>query len=104
MSLKVLNQAVTQMEPNVIDVGPTTTLGGLTTPIDVTSPNVKFVTNWATLQSPVLNSIHRMPPSIVLQPLLARTKIGYLVLLLLIISRVIFPTYPLTSNMMELTK
>ena len=103
VGLKVLNQAATQMEPNVMDVAPTT-LGDLTTPISVTNPNVKFVTNWATLQSLVLNSIHRMPPSIVLQPLLARIKIDYLIWLLLIISRVIFPTYPFTPNMMELMK
>ena len=104
MGLEVLNKAATQMEPNVMDVAPTITLGDPTTPIGVTSPNVKFMTNWATLQSSVLNSIHRMPPSIVLQSLLARTKIGYLIRPFLIISRVIFPTYLFTPNMMELTK
>ena len=62
-----------------MDIAPTATLGGSTTPIGVTSPNVKFVTNWATQQSLILNSIHKMPPSIVLQPLLAKTKIGYLI-------------------------
>ena len=104
MGLKALNQAATQIEPNVMDITSTKTLGGPTTPIGVTNPNVKFVTNWATLQSPVLNSIHRMPPSIVQQSLLSRTKIGYLIRSLLIISRVIFPTYLFTPNMMELTK
>ncbi|RVW85410.1 hypothetical protein CK203_039004 [Vitis vinifera] len=104
MGLEVLNKAATQMEPNVMDVAPTITLGDPTTPIGVTSPNVKFMTNWATLQSSVLNSIHRMPPSIVLQSLLARTKFGYLIRPFLIISRVIFPTYLFTPNMMELTK
>ena len=87
-----------------MDIAPTATLGSPTTPIGVTSPNVKFVTNWATQQSLILNSIHKMPPSIVLQPLLAKTKIGYLIRPLLIISRVIFPTYLFTLNMMELTK
>jgi hypothetical protein len=55
VGLKVPAQAETQMEPNVMDAAPTATLAGPIIPISVTSPNVKFVTNWATLPSPVLN-------------------------------------------------
>ena len=91
------------MATNVMDVALTTTLAGPTIPIGVTSPNAKFVTNWATLPSPVLNSIHRMSPSIVIKPLLERTKIGYLIQPLPIISRVIFSIYLFILNMMELS-
>ena len=104
VGLKVLAQAETQMEPNVMDVATTTTLEGPTIPIGVTSPNAKFVTNWVTLPSLVLNSIHRMSPSIVLQPQLEKTKIGCLIQPLPIISLVIFPIYLFIPNMMELTK
>ncbi|KAL6348523.1 hypothetical protein AAG906_013143 [Vitis piasezkii] len=87
MGLKALNQAVTQMDPNVMGAAPTTTLGGRTTSICITNPNVKFNAS-----------------IIVLQPLLARTKISCLIQPLLIISRVIFRTYLFTPNMMEPTK
>ena len=55
IGLKIPAQAETQMEPNVMDIASTTTLAGPIMAIGVTSPNVKFVTNWATLPSLVLN-------------------------------------------------
>jgi hypothetical protein len=104
VGIKALAQAKTSVEPSEMDVAPTTTLAGPIIPIGVISPNAKFVTNWATLPSLVLNSIHKMSLSIVLKPLLARTTIGYLIRPLLIISRVISPIYLFIPNMMELTK
>ena len=96
-------QAKTLVALNVMDVvlilaEPTTTL------IDVLSLNVKYVTNLVTLQSPALSFIHIMYLSIVPQPLPGRTTIGYLIRLLHIISRVIFPIYLFIPNMMELMK
>jgi hypothetical protein len=87
---------------NVMDV--VLILAEPTTSIDAISPNAKYVTNLATLQSPVLSFIHRMYLSIVPQPLLGRTIIGYLIRPLHIISRVIFPIYLFIPNMMELMK
>ena len=97
-------QAEAQMEPNVMDITPTILLAGPTIPIGVTSPNANFVTNWATLPRLVLNLTLKMSPSIVLQPLQERTKIGYLIRLLPIISRVISPIYLFIPSMMILTK
>ena len=79
-------------------------LGGPIIPIGVTSPNAKSVISWATLPSPVLNSILIIFQSIVLPHLMEGIKIGYLIRPLLIISRVIFPIYLFIPNMMELTK
>ena len=87
---------------NVMDV--VLILAEPTTSIDAISPNAKYVTNLVTLQSPALSFIHRMYLLIVPQPLPGRTTIGYLIRLLYIISRVIFPIYLFTPNMMELMK
>ena len=85
-------------------VAPITSLGGPIIQIGVTSPNANSVISWSTLPSPVLNSILIMFQSIVLPHLMEGMKIGYLIRLLLIISRVIFPIYLFIPNMMELTK
>ena len=85
-------------------VAPITSLGGPIIPIAVTSPNANSVISWAILPSLDLNSILRMFQSIVLLHLMEGIKIGYLIRLLLIISRAIFPIYLFISNMMELTK
>jgi hypothetical protein len=104
VGLKAPAQAEILVEPSVMDVAPTTTMVGPIVPIGAISPNAKFVTNWATLPSHVLNSIHKMSLSIVLKLQMARTTIGYLIRPLLIISRVISPIYLFIPNMMELTK
>ena len=85
-------------------MAPITYLGGPIIPICVTSPNANSVISWATLSSHVLNSILIMFQSIVLPHLMEGIKISYLIRLLLIISRVIFPIYLFIPNMMELTK
>jgi hypothetical protein len=87
---------------NVMDV--VLILAEPTISIYAISPNAKSVTNLVTLQSLVLSFIHRMYLSIVPQPLPRRTTIGYLILPLHIISRVIFPIYLFIPNMMELMK
>ena len=58
---------------------------------DVTNPNAISMTNLVILQSTVLNFIHTMFPSTMPRPLLERITHGYLIWLLHIISRVIFP-------------
>jgi hypothetical protein len=98
----VPTQAETLVALNVMDV--ILILAEPTISIDAISPNAKSVTNLATLQSPVLNFIHRMYLSIVPQPLSGRITIGYLIRPLHIISRVIFPIFLFILNMMELMK
>ena len=97
-------QADTSMEPNVMGDAPTQTLVSPIIPLSAISPSINFVTNQATLPSHVLNFIPRMSLSIVLPLLQEMIKIGYLIRLLLIIPRVIFPIYPFIPNMMELMK
>ena len=97
--LIVPTQAETLVALNVMNV--VLILAKPTISIDTISLNAKFGTNLVTLQSLVLSFIHRMYLSIVPQPLPGRTTIGYLIRLLHIISRVIFPIYLFIPNMME---
>ena len=102
MDIKDITQA--EITLNVMDIDPITILVSQIISIGIPSLNAKFMTSWAVLLSSILNTTHRMPQSIVLQLLLERIKLGYLIQLPLIISRVIFPIYLFILNMMGLTK
>jgi hypothetical protein len=79
MGLILLAQDETPMELTVIDVAPITSVAGLSTPIDVISPNANYVINWVILPSSVPNQIpQNFLPTVPHHPW-AKTKIGSLI-------------------------